>query len=347
MVGPRLTATLLVAAYLSILAATEATGGAWPQDETDSETVYGTAVDTPLGPIATYVRVDADGGLVSVGTELPSELSASGEMVWNMTLTEECQPDPSKPNATVCMTIYAPLDLAFPTVPGNPFVFQSLFWNPMGHSPLGVYSVPHFDFHFYMTAPETVASIMPGPCMGLHPEAFSAATMPIPEQCWPGSAAAQSSAGPPAMYLNMGAVVPFMGNHLIDVAAPEFGFMMNGGAPSGFNYSWIYGTYNGSITYFEPMLAFDWLLDEPSFCQPIPGQPAGYSTPGLYPTTYCILTDTDEGMLRVELRDFVQSDGGCAEASNNVFAEASYMTMPPGTAPLPVECGYDVAATGN
>ena len=43
----------------------------------------------------------------------------------------------------------------FPFIEGKvgdriPFKHQVTNYNPEGHGPPGVYSVPHFDFHFYM-----------------------------------------------------------------------------------------------------------------------------------------------------------------------------------------------------
>lgn len=60
-------------------------------------------------------------------------------------------------------------------------------WNPHGHAPLGIYTEPHFDFHFYTVPPEAVASITPGPCNGVSPLAWELANMPLPEQCFPGT----------------------------------------------------------------------------------------------------------------------------------------------------------------
>src|SRR5574338_327063 len=39
--------------------------------------------------------------------------------------------------------------LPLPTHAPEPYRFAELDWNPQGHEPEGVYSVPHFDFHFY------------------------------------------------------------------------------------------------------------------------------------------------------------------------------------------------------
>ena len=31
----------------------------------------------------------------------------------------------------------------------TPYKFIELDWNPAGHEPAGVYTLPHFDYHFY------------------------------------------------------------------------------------------------------------------------------------------------------------------------------------------------------
>ena len=39
--------------------------------------------------------------------------------------------------------------LRLPTHAPAPYTFAELDWNPQGHTPEGVYTFPHFDFHFY------------------------------------------------------------------------------------------------------------------------------------------------------------------------------------------------------
>src|ERR1044071_5146945 len=54
------------------------------------------------------------------------------------------------------------LNLPFPKEAGSQYTFNMLHWNPAGHMPDHVYTVPHFDFHFYMTNEDDVMAIPGG-----------------------------------------------------------------------------------------------------------------------------------------------------------------------------------------
>ena len=41
----------------------------------------------------------------------------------------------------------------------TPFNHVSMHWNPNGHEPENIYTLPHFDFHFYSSTPEEVLEI--------------------------------------------------------------------------------------------------------------------------------------------------------------------------------------------
>ncbi len=55
------------------------------------------------------------------------------------------------------------LHLPLPAKAPAPYDFVMFDWNPNGHEPDGVYTLPHFDFHFYTVPEEQVMSIVPGP----------------------------------------------------------------------------------------------------------------------------------------------------------------------------------------
>lgn len=44
---------------------------------------------------------------------------------------------------------------------------MGLNWEPSGHPTEGVYTIPHFDFHFYMISEEEVMNITGAPCRRL------------------------------------------------------------------------------------------------------------------------------------------------------------------------------------
>lgn len=168
---------------------------------------------------------------------------------------------------------------------GTPFQFMMLDWNPDGHPPASIYDKPHFDFHFYIQDFEDVMEIEPGPCSGLDCEDFQKATTPVPAQYVPGG------------FIDVGSVVPYMGNHLIDVTAPEFN-----GQP--FSRTWIYGAYDGNVTFYEPMLTRQSIVTEPNQCSALK-LPQAYAESGYYPTKYCTQLDTRKNVYRVFLTGFV------------------------------------------
>ena len=51
--------------------------------------------------------------------------------------------------------------LKLPALAPAPYQFIELDWNPMGHEPPNVYTVPHFDFHFYTMSLAEHNSIVP------------------------------------------------------------------------------------------------------------------------------------------------------------------------------------------
>lgn len=159
----------------------------------------------------------------------------------------------------------------------TPFRFIMINWNPEGHEPAGIYDVPHFDFHFYMVPMNEVMSIPPYP-----------------------QASAKFDSLPPARYLPAGFAkgpggVPAMGAHWSDVSSPEFK-----GVP--FTETFVYGTYDGHVTFWEQMVALNYLKTKPMLDKEII-LPTSYEKPGYYPTRYSITTLAD-GSQEVALSNF-------------------------------------------
>jgi hypothetical protein len=168
---------------------------------------------------------------------------------------------------------------------GTPIQFMMLGWNPHGHPPAGVYDRPHLDLHFYIQDFEDVMAIDPGDCSGLACDDYARAIKPVPPQFLPEG------------YSDIGEVAPMMGNHLSDLSAPEFN-----GKP--FTQTFIYGAYDGQITFFEPMITNETLLSSPCTCTEVK-LPHGYSETGYEPTKYCREFDAGKQVIRVFLSGFV------------------------------------------
>ncbi len=154
------------------------------------------------------------------------------------------------------------------------FKYVVINWNPQGHEPK-MYQVPHFDFHFYMISNEEREKITE-------------------------SDAAQFAKAPPSEYLPVDYIlapggVPRMGAHCIDKTSPELQ-----GKP--FTKTFIYGTYDGKVTFYEPMVTMSFLKTKPDFSAKIK-QPAAFEQSGFYPGTYRIKYDKKNGEYRVSLDD--------------------------------------------
>lgn len=170
-----------------------------------------------------------------------------------------------------------------------PFRWMELDWNAHGHAPPGVYDRPHFDVHFYMVEREAITAIRTGTCgIMVDCQDFERASTPVAADFLP------------AGYADVGAVVPAMGNHLVNTAAPELAT-----PPTPFTHTLIYGAYDGRITFIEPMVSREYLASRPDVCAPIV-QPAKWDAPGSYPTQYCIRHLPGEAALTISLEGFVE-----------------------------------------
>ncbi len=167
----------------------------------------------------------------------------------------------------------------------TPFKYITVDWEPHGHVPAGVYDRPHFDLHFYMMDYVARNRIAVGPCFG---------TINCADQARGVTPVAPTYIHPD--FLNTQLVFSRMGNHWVDSTAPE----LNGGE---FTHTFILGSYEGHITFFEPMVSLEYLLSKPSQCSPIK-QPTLYETAGYYPTRYCIRFYTGRETYAVSLENF-------------------------------------------
>ncbi|MDI3422621.1 hypothetical protein [Streptomyces luteolus] len=174
----------------------------------------------------------------------------------------------------------------------TPFKWAQLTWDPRGHPP-DYYSVPHFDFHFYIQDEAAVRRIRTGPCRGImNCDDLKTAREPVPERYMPDR------------YMDMGAVVPQMGNHLMDMDAPEMH-----GKP--FTQTFMYGAYDGEITFYEPMVDKAWIeglsQGREGGCEPVE-LPEEWAVSGWYPTKYCLDYRSGTRQYTVSLADFVHRD---------------------------------------
>lgn len=190
-------------------------------------------------------------------------------------------------------------ELAMPQSAGGPYRFVMLDWNSMGHDPAGVYDVPHFDFHFYMTSMADVNAILPS-----DPD-FATKANNLP-----------TGAYVPPFYVVLAApgadaasvAVPQMGVHWSDVRSPELQNIL--GNPSGyqpFTRTFIYGSWDGTFTFLEPMVTRAYLLSNPDVVTPV-SQPQAYSQPGWYPDGYRVSWDPQAKEYRIGITGLTWHD---------------------------------------
>ena len=209
-------------------------------------------------------------------------------------------------SATECFATHEaviPLPDALATREDFPFKWMLFNWNPVGHIPPGVYDVPHFDVHFYIESIANVFALKDGPC---GPEFVRCDQFELGKKL------------PPANYIhpdfqNVDAVAPAMGNHLIDLTGPEF----NG---EQWKHNFIFGVYDGKITFYEEMLTREYLLGQPNACNPIKSPPA-VGRSGFYPTLSCIRHDSATGEYTVSMEEFVFREASDPEPVVNARAD--------------------------
>ena len=165
--------------------------------------------------------------------------------------------------------------------PALVFTQVAVNWQPVGHPPMNIYTVPHFDVHFYTITAQQRDAITPAD------PTFAAKTarQPVVDAL-------------PAGYLLDPAAIPRMGVHAAASNAPELQ-----GAP--FASTFVYGFYDGGMIFLEPMMTRAFLLGRPDTTIKII-TPAKYPRAGAYPTAYSYKYDAATRERRIELRDFVQ-----------------------------------------
>ena len=183
-----------------------------------------------------------------------------------------------------------------------PFKWVLLNWNLHGHAPPGVYDVPHFDVHFYMTPIADALAIHAGPCGPefVDCDAFAKGKQPLPTGLMHPD------------FADLDAVAPAMGNHLIDLSGPEF----NG---ERFTRSWLFGIYGGQVTFYEEMVTLAYLLSKPDACSAIK-TPPGVAVAGYYPTQRCVRYEAGTNTYVVSMEGFAYRESTQATAAQPAAA---------------------------
>ncbi len=219
-----------------------------------SGTFFGASAAMATGSGRAYVTLDRAGN----PTELGVSLTEAALIGLPPTLTEYVFPLPAEAAAT-----------AFRTAAIN--------WQPMGHPPMNIFTVPHFDVHFYTITEAQRDVISPA-----DPQ-FGTKMTRLP-----------TAGFVPAGYTSDPMGFPRMGIHWADVAAPEFA-----GQP--FVKTFIYGSYDGNFIFAEPMLTKAYLESKPAPSATPVKIPAQYAVSGYHPTSYTVGYDAATKEYRVSL----------------------------------------------
>ncbi len=248
----------------------------------DHEVHEGESVDVGDGTVTAYATTNSAEELSSLGVHVDDDALASVDV------------DESKPHDSVAA------HLSFPdAVDTLQFTFVGFHFNPVGHPPPDIYTVPHFDFHFYMMAEDAVEGIPLG-----------VAAYDVPDKQHPSGFVFEDSR----------LIEPEMGEHLLDGTAPEF----NDGE---FTHTYVYGAYDSSIDpenpsgveelelggetrevpvfegdgegrihFVEPMVTTEFFasLDEEMSVDVT--TPETFFTEGRYPTEYVLKPDRSDGV---------------------------------------------------
>jgi hypothetical protein len=148
----------------------------------------------------------------------------------------------------------------------TPFKHAAINWAPQGHPPPMIYTVPHFDFHFYTITQAARDAILLGDSALAAKMARQPADVYVPAGYVTGMSAAQ------------------MGMHWNDPTAPE-----RHGEP--FTATFIYGSYDGAFIFAEPMISKAYLETKPAAVAVPIKLPVQYATTGCHPTSYTVSYD--------------------------------------------------------
>ena len=265
-------------------------------DQAGAHRQYGVPQKVGNGTVRTYVVLDQKNG----GAPLEVGVALSEQAL-------EGLPAPaasSDPMANMHMYL-----LEMPARNPTPYKFVQFDWNPIGHEPDSVYTVPHFDFHFYTVSKEFRAAILPS-----DPQfAVKAASLPAPEYRAPFYIDASTAAGgAPAAAVT----VPQMGLHWLDVRSPELQKLA--GHPERyqpFTKTFLYGSYDGQFIFDEPMITRAYIAAKHDATDPavrdeiVPvSMAARYAPAGYYPGAYRITWDAQAKEYRIAMTQLVWKD---------------------------------------
>jgi hypothetical protein len=299
-------ATTLTACSDSATGRVTAVGAEWADTGTTSSVLasadagvhrrYGTPIQLGEGRARSYVTIDQKSGApIELGVAL-DERALDG------------LPAPGSGHGGAHGEMHEYI-LSLPPQHGTPFQFVELDWNPLGHELPGIYTIPHFDFHFYTITKAERDAIDPATNPNYESEGNN---VPAPEYMAPFHAIPLPPGVPPVV-----TAVPRMGLHYPDLRSPELQGLL--GNPDGyreFTTTFNFGAWNGRITFWEPMITRQYIVDKknpqasPEVRDEIIPLPIAqkFSPAGYYPSAYRIMWDAQAREYRIALTQLSARD---------------------------------------
>ena len=243
--------------------------------EPEGKVVYGPSQSLGQGTARVYVSLNGSGKPVSLGVALSEgALNALPQT-----------PLPGGGMSAVNLILGLPQEAK-----ATGFDHVMLDWNPMGHEPDMVYTLPHFDFHFYTVSESAQMAIVPS-----DPD-FAAKLDKLPAESYR-----------PAGNIKLPGGVPMMGAHWVDPTSPELVPPPNNKT---FTRTFLYGSYDGHMIFFEPMITKAYIESlKTTAGNLVTSQiklPASYEKAGYYPTQYTLRWDGGAKEYRISLDGLVQ-----------------------------------------
>lgn len=230
-------------------------------DNEDSQTLRGPEIIMGNGKANSFFKIDNNGTPIEIGAEMTMEA---------LTGLPQDPLDFAKSTFVLLFNAKA-LEL-------TPFDHLVINWNVQGHPPLNVFTVPHFDFHFYTITLAEQLAIAP----------YTPATATKMDLLPPAGYM-------PSTYSSDPGGIPAMGKHWGKTPYP-----------TSFSHVMTYGSFNGQLNFVEPMVTLAAIQAGTSinisYDQPLLFEKTGK----WYPTKYNIYKDNQTLKHVISLSEFIK-----------------------------------------
>jgi hypothetical protein len=283
--------TLVLLSSLSVLAACQASVIEEPVTDVHTPPPERTVVAGDMQPysgstVESWASLE-EGSVVEVGITVPMTA------IHNARVGIPEGADPTIPDSSNSVRLTLPAIVTEQT-----FIDHfDLDYNPVGHPPMDIYTLPHFDLHFYGISEVEQLAIDCSDKMEIEAEKL------------PTDYVVGKPGRPP-----VGECVPMMGHHAVSMKAPE----LSPENPAVFDKTMVLGYYAGEMTFLEPMVTRDLLLAKRNFDFAIE-LPKTLPRKTMYPTEFSATFDAKANAYRFVLRGFEEMGEDVSTGSGEVM----------------------------